>query len=391
MKKIITILNVKNESDIIESTCRYNLTYCDGMIIIDNGSSDNTKEIINKLAAEGLPIYLCEDFDTAEKRAKYVFLKNIMAHHAIDEYGADLVLPIDADEFLYHVDGINPREALEAMREDVEYRALWRMYVYEKEPDIALGFMPNNFTRYRNKEVEGDVRYYGKAIASRYLLKEKQLNLSPSAHWLEYPDAYKDDAKIEIHGKLVLAHFPVRSHAQMMISKIPRWISAWKSWPCLAIENREVFDAYGHGEIYYEFMNMGELAPDSIKRCSADYHMLVREHDDTSKSIRSRAMTKEEREKLRNESNAELTIYDPMNVSFCSDKLSLCYTDYNDPAFSKYFLRTLLKEIDATLTKISRELYELRQWTEQLQEGKDWLEGQYLNYKALYEKAAAGE
>jgi len=56
MKKIFVVLATKNESDIIESYCRYNLTFCDGMIIYERQSSDNTNEIIRKLIAEGLPI-----------------------------------------------------------------------------------------------------------------------------------------------------------------------------------------------------------------------------------------------------------------------------------------------------------------------------------------------
>jgi hypothetical protein len=169
MKKIIAVTPVRDESDIIESFCRYNLTYCDGMMIYERGSTDNTNEIIRKLIAEGLPIYLEDNpdvvFDTGNGS-----VKNPMAYRAINEYGADLVIPLDADEFLYHTDGINPRETLEALREDVEYQALWRTYVYEKEPDIELGFMPNNFTHYRNPALE----CHNKAFMSKFLIKEKQ-------------------------------------------------------------------------------------------------------------------------------------------------------------------------------------------------------------------------
>ena len=47
---------VKNEMDIIESFVRYNVNYLDGMIILDNGSTDNTLNILKSLKNEGLPI-----------------------------------------------------------------------------------------------------------------------------------------------------------------------------------------------------------------------------------------------------------------------------------------------------------------------------------------------
>ena len=57
MKKIIATANVLNESDIIESFCRYTLTYCDALLISErNRSEDNTREIIEKLIDEGLPV-----------------------------------------------------------------------------------------------------------------------------------------------------------------------------------------------------------------------------------------------------------------------------------------------------------------------------------------------
>lgn len=46
--KIVSITMVKNEVDIIESFVRYHLKIFDEMIILDNGSTDETVNIINK-------------------------------------------------------------------------------------------------------------------------------------------------------------------------------------------------------------------------------------------------------------------------------------------------------------------------------------------------------
>ena len=52
---------VKNEIDIIESFICYHLNIVDGTTISDNGSSDNTLNIIKKLKDEGLPVHYIED------------------------------------------------------------------------------------------------------------------------------------------------------------------------------------------------------------------------------------------------------------------------------------------------------------------------------------------
>lgn len=45
--KIVSFTMVNNEAEIIESFVRYNYNFVDQMVIIDNGCTDNTIEIIN--------------------------------------------------------------------------------------------------------------------------------------------------------------------------------------------------------------------------------------------------------------------------------------------------------------------------------------------------------
>ena len=69
-KKIFSISMVKNEMDIIESFVRYNTNVFDGMIIMDNGSTDDTLKILNLLAEEGLPIVVIEDAEKGFDKVK---------------------------------------------------------------------------------------------------------------------------------------------------------------------------------------------------------------------------------------------------------------------------------------------------------------------------------
>ena len=330
MKKIFIVTQVKNEADIIESFCRYNLTYSDGMLIRDNDSNDNTKNIIQKLINEGLPIYFIEDIKGRDNYAK----------RAIDKYNADLIITLDADEFLYHTDGINPRETLESLREDVEYQIPWRTYVYEKEPDIKLGFMPNNFTQYRNPVLEEVQGHAGKTFISKYLIQEKNAQFVVGAHWLVYPEENKNKVIVENPKKLVCAHFPIRSKSQVIRKSIPNWITKWN------ITNRvprKKLDNFQLGILFNILKNDGDISTEEMKKHSIDYSIynLSQDVQGIQKTIRNLQDKK------------QLTKKGSMDVSFCSAKLKLRYTDYNED--NKLFLRATLTEIDKAVTFLSAE------------------------------------
>jgi len=346
MKKIFTVAKVKNESDIIESFCRYNLTYCDGMLIQDNGSSDGTKQILQKLIDEGLPIYFTEGIGQSRR-----------ALLAIDEYDADLIVPLDADEFLYNIDGKNPRECLEALDETVEYQAIWRTYVYEKEPDISLGFMPNNFRYYRNSILE-QYSNTRKVITSKFLMKNKHAVFVRGAHFLQYPIEFKNISNIQIHDKLVFAHFPLRSNYQIEIKTMANWIY---KFGVSNHEPRERLDIYQIGMLFNHLKKYGEFKKEDIKNFSIIYAIITSKENNLTKDGLNEILTK-----LGN----SRTIYDPMKTSFCNNKLELHYTSYVD--HKSVFFRILLNEIDNTIMLLDRESSERSKKINELVSSRSW-------------------
>ncbi|MCB8873635.1 glycosyltransferase family 2 protein [Acidisoma silvae] len=94
---IVGVVRTLNEDDIIESVLRHHLKLCDRIIVLDDGSNDDTAVIVRSMIEEGLPLDLieirCVVFDEGNRNT---FLFN----RARDHHAADWVIFFDADEFL---------------------------------------------------------------------------------------------------------------------------------------------------------------------------------------------------------------------------------------------------------------------------------------------------
>lgn len=211
-KKIFSISMVKNEIDIIESFVRYNINIFDGMIILDNGSTDNTLQILKKLKDEGLPIFVFEDTDREYEQA---IKMNSLLLTAINEFKADIIVPLDADEFLISTDKGNPRFILDEMDEDTFYLAKWKTYIPDFDQNQNEDFIPSKMTLVRDENVE---EFY-KAIIPKELVLDYNAELIFGNHDLIYDSHYESKIKRIINPNLRIAHFPIRSKEQT-ISKI---------------------------------------------------------------------------------------------------------------------------------------------------------------------------
>jgi hypothetical protein len=56
--KLVAISRVKNESDIIEAFVRHHAYHFDTHLVLDDGSSDGTCEVLQKLKLAGLPLVI---------------------------------------------------------------------------------------------------------------------------------------------------------------------------------------------------------------------------------------------------------------------------------------------------------------------------------------------
>lgn len=95
--RIASVSMIKNECDIIELFFRVNSRYVDHFLVIDNGSSDSTVEIVGLLIKEGFPITLIREGGVG-------FLQEKLINRTLEEIksmgGFDWAILLDADEFM---------------------------------------------------------------------------------------------------------------------------------------------------------------------------------------------------------------------------------------------------------------------------------------------------
>ncbi len=97
--KVVGLYLVRNEVDIIETNLRHHLTtVLDEAIVVDNGSTDGTFELLVELAGE-LPLQLASETGHVYQSGRVTRMARFAA-----QQGADWVLPIDADEFWVALD-----------------------------------------------------------------------------------------------------------------------------------------------------------------------------------------------------------------------------------------------------------------------------------------------
>jgi glycosyltransferase involved in cell wall biosynthesis len=94
---LIGITRVLNEDDIVEAFVRHHATMVDHHLILDNGSSDETVNILRALKDEGLKITVFQNRSSFFNEASY---NTELLKHARNVFAAEWAVFLDADEFI---------------------------------------------------------------------------------------------------------------------------------------------------------------------------------------------------------------------------------------------------------------------------------------------------
>ena len=208
--KIVAFTMVNNESEIIESFIRYTANFVDSIVIIDNGCTDNTIEIVNRIKLEGK--YDIHVFDESLEAYNQFRLDNKYLNYIIKNMQPDLILPLDADEFL--TADTNPREILESLPLDRIYYINWRWYVLTGKEDFTESFIPKRIT-YCLEDAAWN--YVTKQPVTKVIIPAKYYRDMGLTMAMGHHHVYgNDQARIEHRTDLELGHYRICSADQLV-------------------------------------------------------------------------------------------------------------------------------------------------------------------------------
>ncbi len=278
-KKIFSISIVKNEADIIESFVRYNLNILDGMVILDNQSSDDTLKILNLLKNEGLNVNVLKDEDGEFNQAYKI---NELLKYTIQQFEADIIVTLDGDEFIASPQQENPRKYLEQVEFPNYSLAKWRTYVPTFDNDNER-FVPSRITHARD-----DFGEYYKVIIPRELVEKYDVKITKGNHKLLFDSKYNEIIQKQFNDDLIIAHYPIRSKNQFLSKITVGWIN-------------NITDVTRRGNDSWHLKNM--------------YHDLIMNMD-----VKKEKMIEYAKIYSMKDLEKEVNIhYDPLNLSFCHD------------------------------------------------------------------------
>lgn len=214
--RVVAISRILDEADIIEAFIRHTAAYARSHIILDNGSTDGTIDIIRSLKAEGFNISVYQNKAVSFSEQSFM---NFMYNEAVEEHGADWVACLDADEFIddRHVPG-GLSGMLSSVRTDVRaVKIPWHQYRYTRSDNFNEIIVPLRMT-YRLPDPD-----FHKVFVRGNLVGE-DVSIGNGGH-----DIYLDGevpSNSPLLSEIFLAHYSERNAAQTIVKFVRGWAKA---------------------------------------------------------------------------------------------------------------------------------------------------------------------
>ena len=216
-RKIVAITMVKNEMDIIESFVRHTLSFSDLLIVADHKSTDRTREILEALRSEGLPVVI-KGVPVARHAQAETMTR--LLWEAADVYHADLIVPLDADEFLVPTGEMTVQTILQSIEIEEAQPLCLRPYLPIADDGIPTGVFPFSVALVCNTQTGG----VGKLLVNGDIVRREHARLSEGNHALVRPSGgpYESVFHAFLDG-MELAHFYWRSPEQIQSKYAVGW------------------------------------------------------------------------------------------------------------------------------------------------------------------------
>lgn len=215
--KIIGLAMVKNEQDIVEAFVRHNIRFLERLVVLENGSVDETRQILGKLTQEFGNLTVIEDqrFSYTQSERMTGLLQRFQAI-----FHADYVIPLDADEFLDATD----RSSLCAELRDIPAGGCglvpWCTFVLTPDSVSAASDDPPRSMVWRRRV---ELPAYSKAILGLMGSLPTGIVIEQGNHSARFLSG--GVLPSVTLNRLRLLHYPVRSRDQLIAKSVVGWMA----------------------------------------------------------------------------------------------------------------------------------------------------------------------
>lgn len=251
--RVVAVSMVRNEADLIESFVRHHCALFDRLLVVDHGSTDRTREILDALRHEGLPLDLAESRVLANLQSQV--LTRAM-RELVRATCADHAFALDADEFL-RTDRRGLESALAVLPPDGAASMRWLTYV----PGITDERNPLQRLRWRVPE---HADRHGKVAVGGALAARDDWVLAPGNHAAfsvaggrlsELPTRPLDGVR--------LAHLPFRTVEQLVVKVVQGWLGTRLQHGTGAAA--DIINAHWR-RLFEHYLAGGRFAADDLRR-----------------------------------------------------------------------------------------------------------------------------
>ncbi|WP_370089238.1 glycosyltransferase family 2 protein [Ekhidna sp.] len=239
--KIIAIIVIKNEGDIISATLDNAIRWADKIVVLDNGSSDNSWEIVNNSpSSKVIP------FERDEGPYSDGFRARIFEAFKDEMTDSDWWVIQDGDE--HYLD--NPREFIQNNEIAGHFVLGNKLDVYPKDY-TEIGFNPSNFVK-----------------AANYTWSEPRLiRHRPGMVWSE-KEIWPKPMGIQDKARIRIKHYPCRNKRQMekrwkdrraSLERNGQYFNHWnlESWEDMLPGLKELIDLDPSNlDVHYDFQKI---------------------------------------------------------------------------------------------------------------------------------------
>lgn len=272
---VATVCMMRNEEIMAESAIRYWLGFSDFVIVFDHNSTDGTPDILGALRKEFGKRLIPFELDSPvgiEKIQKRI--TNEMIRLAIEEHGADVVVPLDTDEFPFtpNREKESVRDVLDALNLDCCYQIDRIPYVLAHDNDFDTSrFIPLSFTQTR-KPLFFQIP---KMLIAKNAYRADPVCVRMGNHSLFRPSGNELPPVAKLSPALYYAHYPYQGLAHFKVKNVLGWMAShsnpdWK--PGMSYHSQRCTERLLSGEnisedfvkwaIFTDFWTTGETLSD---------------------------------------------------------------------------------------------------------------------------------